>query len=65
MEMFLLKKFPGKKAKRLILFPSPDKTARRLYSRLRALSKEKNSLLFVQKSEHRQEGHLWQAIWIA
>ena len=62
-EMFLLKKFPGKKVKRLILPLSPDKTARQLYSRLRTLSKEKNSLLFVQKSKHRPEGQLWQAIW--
>ena len=61
-EKFLSKKFPNKKNKRFILYNSPQKTARLLYSQLIALSNEKIDLIFVQKTR-KHTGGLWITIW--
>ena len=62
MRKFLLKKFPHKNLKKLNLEPSPHKTARLLYTRLRQLSKKKDNLIFVQKTKKQSRG-LWKAVW--
>ena len=58
---FLSKKFPEKNLKKLKLFPSSQKSARRLYSQLRQLSQTKN-IIYVQKKSHQKTG-LWTAVW--
>lgn len=59
---FLLKKFPDKKIKKLCLDPSPYQSARILYSKMRKLSKDKKSILFIKKQEDQKKG-LWEVIW--
>ncbi|MBC6414998.1 MAG: threonylcarbamoyl-AMP synthase [Bdellovibrionales bacterium] len=59
---FLSKKYPKKKLKELSLFPSSQKTARLIYLQLRKLSKDKKHLIYVQRSQKKNQG-LWLTIW--
>ena len=59
---FLLEKFPRYNLKQLVLDPSAQKTAHKLYSQLRQLSNKKNTLIFVKKTKE-QTDNLWEAIW--
>ncbi|MCY4320889.1 MAG: L-threonylcarbamoyladenylate synthase [Bdellovibrionaceae bacterium] len=59
---FISKKFPKKILKKLNLSLSSQKTAREVYSQLRELSKNKKSIIYVQKKSHQKSG-LWDTIW--
>ena len=59
---FLKSKYPESLMQKLSLEKSPHTLARYLYSDLRKLSQEKNSIIFVVRTKN-QEGEAWQAIW--
>ena len=58
---FLSKKHPHKKIKELKIFSSSQKTAKLLYSQLHRFSKDKENLIYLQKSKLKKRG-LWKAI---
>lgn len=58
---FLSKKHPHKKIKELKIHPSSKKTAQGIYTQLHELSKDKESLIYLQKKKLKKGG-LWEAV---
>ena len=59
---FVSRRFPKKTLKKLQLYLSSQKTAQQIYSQLRKLSKNKKTIIYVQKKSHQKSG-LWDTIW--